>query len=82
MEGKEQQFALLQVQSPGSRPSLADCAVLLAIDVAKLDVDFGVVELGDGYYTVRIRLSDVPEGLPPECGPFSDPEIGPFGPPQ
>jgi hypothetical protein len=57
---------------------------MLGIACEKLDADFGVVaidpEIGD--YVVRTLLRDVPDDLPAKNGPFSDPQIGPFGPLQ
>lgn len=75
---------LLQVRAKKGAPDLAECARLLGMPVAKLDADFGVVEIDadHGDYAVRAAMRDVPKDLHPRHGPFSDPQIAPFGPLQ
>jgi hypothetical protein len=77
--------AMVQLQLPEGRPSLAEAAGLLGIEPAELDPEFGVIGTDPerGLYAVRIAAGAVPraeaalalrEPTPAE-GLFSDPPI-------
>lgn len=74
--------ALMTVTSPGGRPSLAEAARQLGLELDALDADFGVVVIDPegGLYSVRVDASKVSADFDPEKGPFSDPKIGPMRP--
>ncbi len=79
--------ALYTIEAQQGRPTMAEVAQTLQVQEADLDPSFGVVLIDPkrGLYTVRVRSqSGVRPGTdnPQVKGPFSDPPIGHFGPPQ
>jgi hypothetical protein len=68
-------------------PTMAQAAQMLHVQESDLDSSFGVVLIDPkrGLYTVRVREQSRarPDVSDPEVdGPFADPGIGHFGPPQ
>ena len=84
MTDEPERYALLKIQTHDGQPSLAESAEILGIDQGLLDRDFGVVavDMDTGEFVVRTLLGNVPKDLPQDSGPFSDPQIETFGPPQ
>jgi cell division protein ZapA (FtsZ GTPase activity inhibitor) len=76
--------ALYTVESPDKKPNLAEAAAQLNIAVSTLDPAFGVVAIDPVHHLYAVRtLEDVGNPKGPGArseGPFSDPQIEPFGP--
>ena len=79
--------ALMTVQSEDGPPTLEAAARQLGVGVEAVDATFGVVLIDPerGLYSVQVDAAQ----LPPEAatdeayrGPFSNPRIESFGPPQ
>jgi hypothetical protein len=69
------------------KPSLADAAHILQVQESDLDRSFGVVLIDPdkNEYTVLCRsqaCASVGEPRPGVKGPYSNPSIGTFGPPE
>lgn len=79
--------ALMKVVLEPDARTLEAAANQLGIDRSDLDVDFGLVPIGgdDNLFTVLVRSDALPESTEtatkPYSGPFSNPQIAPFGPP-
>jgi hypothetical protein len=78
---------LMTVQGTDGAPTLADAAKELGIAVDDLDSRFGVVatDPDKGLYTVQLlegRELPKRDESKPYQGPYSNPEIAPFGPVQ
>lgn len=80
-------IALMTVQSKDGPPTLEAAARQLGVEVEAVDTTFGVVLVDPkrGLYSVQVDAAQ----LPPEAaageayrGPFSNPYIESFGPPQ
>ncbi|MFT3692169.1 MAG: hypothetical protein QM831_03445 [Kofleriaceae bacterium] len=64
--------ALITIEAK-TKPSLADAAKQLKLNIAMFDQSFGVVMIKDGLYTVRVLdASKLPPNMP---NVFSDPKI-------
>jgi hypothetical protein len=79
--------ALMTVQSQDGPPTLAAAARQLGVDLEAVDATYGVVLIDPkrGLYSVQVDAAQLPpENAPDEHyrGPFSNPRIEPFGPPQ
>ena len=77
---------LYTVETSNGPPSLAEAAAALHRPVGDLDASYGVIAIDPrrGLYTVRAKTAAEPHPqMEPEAsGPFSDPQIAPFGPPR
>jgi hypothetical protein len=86
MPDNPQAVELMTVTIPHGSPSLAEAAQRLGVDVSDMDATFGVVPVDPdrGLYAVQVRAGRVPK--PPEGseyrGPWSNPNIAPYGPVQ
>ena len=73
--------------SGGSRPTLAEVKQAFALSDAEIDPDYGVIEVDDENHVYSILVEEQAaakisgHGWSTE-GPFSNPRIEPFGPPQ
>lgn len=79
--------AMFTVDWPQGKPTLQQVAQVLKVQPSDLDRDFGVVLVDPktNTYTVSCRTSACTTAEPAAGGvrgPFSNPEIGAFGPPQ
>lgn len=70
--------------SPGE--SLDEVAARLGIETDQIDQTFGLIEIDPDQHLAAIRVTPAAaaaiQGTPEVCGPFSDPQIAPFGPPE
>ena len=76
---------LYTVEGRGGPPSLVEAAATLHKPVEELDAGYGVVTVDArrGLYVVRSRAgAPSRQGTGDAAGPYSDPEIAPFGPPR
>jgi hypothetical protein len=79
--------AMFTLDWPHGRPTLAEAAHVLKVQPSDLDKDFGVVLIDPvrNAYTVLCR-TDACDAAKPSGegvkGPFSNPGIGAYGPPQ
>jgi hypothetical protein len=83
----EASMVLMTVHGSNGPPSLAQAASELGISVADIDDKFGVVPTNpaEGLYAVQVREFSVDSGSTDRehyRGPYSNPEIAPFGPIQ
>ncbi|MDC7787938.1 hypothetical protein PQJ75_24545 [Rhodoplanes sp. TEM] len=85
----EPKTALMTVTGRGGPPTLAEAATQLGLGPADLDAGFGVVPVDPerNLFAVGVRADRVPPAAPGQAGevyrgPFSNPEIAPFGPVQ
>ncbi|RAI45366.1 hypothetical protein [Rhodoplanes roseus] len=83
----EPRTALMTVTGRGGPPTLAEAATQLGLGPADLDAGFGVVPVDPerDLFAVEVRADRVPPAGPAGeayRGPFSNPDIAPFGPPQ
>jgi len=76
---------LYTVERPGGPPSLVEAAAALHKPIEDLDAGYGVVTVDPrrGLYAVRAK-SGAPsaKATTDSSGPYSDPQIAPFGPPR
>jgi hypothetical protein len=69
-------------------PSLADLRQKLGLDAHDIDAEFGVIEVDpdEHLYTFLVDASKVPQATGQDAvelrGPYANPKIGTFGPPQ
>lgn len=80
-------LVLMTVHGTGGPPSLEDAARQLGVGVEDVDATFGVVPVdpANGLYGVQVRGDRLPQGTEsaqPYRGPYSNPQIAPFGPVQ
>jgi hypothetical protein len=78
---------LFTIASPRSRPSLREASFRLGVEVGALDAAFGVtlIDPRKGLYAVMVdeRAAAVIGATSVDVdGPFSNPGIGTFGPPE
>lgn len=78
---------MFTIEWPSGQPSLADAARILNVQESDLDRSFGVVLIDPDTheYTVLCRSQACASGAPPGPGvkgPYSNPGIGTFGPPE
>ena len=65
------------------RPELWELRNRYGLREDELDRRFGVVEVADGVYTVRVDAGAAKRLTGAELsGPYADPRIEPFGPPE
>jgi len=81
----EASMVLMTVHGLNGPPSLAQAATELGISVTDIDQHFGVVAInpGEGLYAVQAKESSIHRDETARGdyrGPFSNPEIAPFGP--
>ena len=77
---------LFTFSAPRGKPTLYEASDLLGLQPGSLDVEFGVtlIDPRDGLYAVMVdecMAAKVGES-PSVHGPFSNPPIGAFGPPE
>ena len=77
---------MVTVKLDAEHASVENACELLGIADDAIDRDFGVIEVspGENLYTVLVEAT-VAEGIHTSedtAGPFSNPRIEPFGPPQ
>ena len=81
------EMLLVNVQGWDAQPTIAQVSEQLSVPISAFDAEFGVVlvDVENNVYTVRIR-ADAADKIPGDArgasGPFSDPRIAPFGPPD
>jgi hypothetical protein len=80
-------MVLMTVEGKLGAPSLSEAASQLGVKVEDIDPVFGVVPVDPsrGLYSVQVRDDRLPAASStsqPYRGPFSNPEIAPFGPVQ
>jgi len=80
-------MVLMTVHGSNGQPSLAQAASELGVSVADVDDQFGVVPINpaEGLYAVQVKESSVEIRRAARGGyqgPYSNPEIAPFGPIQ
>jgi hypothetical protein len=77
---------MVTVKLDPQRASLADARELLGVDPDAFDQDFGVISVSpdEDLYAVLVEHDAVADMKPDErvSGPYSNPPIEPFGPPQ
>jgi len=77
---------LMTVTAPHGKPSLADAAQRLGVELSDMDATFGVVPVDPdrGLYAVQVKAGRAQPAAPGAeyHGPFSNPTIAPFGPVQ
>lgn len=78
---------MFTIEWPRGEPSLADVAHALHVQESDLDPSFGVVLIDPGTheYTVLCRspaCASVRQPEPNVKGPYSNPGVGTFGPPE
>lgn len=83
----EASMVLMTVHGSNGAPSLAQAASELGISIADIDSQFGVVPINpaESLYAVQVKESSVDSGGANRenyRGPYSNPEIAPFGPIQ
>ena len=81
----EPKTVLMTVTGNDGPPSLAEAAAQLGMAVGDLDPGFGVVPVDPDrkLYTVEARADRVlAQGTEAYRGPYSNPQIAPFGPPE
>lgn len=81
------EMVMMTVQGWQCPPSIEQVAKQLLVAPSAIDWHFGVILVDPErkIYTVRVDKSQIPEGEPQAkgvSGPFSDPKIAPFGPPE
>jgi hypothetical protein len=78
--------AMMTVHSEGGPPTLDQAARQLGVTVEAVDKIFGVVLIDpkQSLYSVQVDAERLPSETASESyrGPFSNPHIEPFGPPQ
>ncbi|HMG47367.1 MAG TPA: hypothetical protein VK614_07905 [Allosphingosinicella sp.] len=83
---------MIQLSLPDGKPTLAEAAATVGLDIAELDPEFGVIATDPdaGLYTIKVQ-ADAAErarealaarGVGGVEGIFSNPKIAPFGPPE
>jgi hypothetical protein len=82
-----QHKALMTVRSEDGPPTLEDAARQIGVNVGAVDAEFGVIPIdpSQGLYSVQVDAAQLPSGVDgqePYRGPFSNPRIEHFGPPQ
>lgn len=80
-------MVLMTVAIPGPRPGIVQAAKAMGVRRDALDKGFGVVPVDPErhLYAVQVRASEMPPAAPTNesyRGPFSNPRIAPFGPPE
>jgi len=81
-------MVLMTVHGSNGQPSLAQAASELGVSIGDVDDQFGVVPIdpAEGLYAVQVKESSVETGRAGARGgyqgPYSNPEIAPFGPIQ
>jgi hypothetical protein len=79
-------MALMTVRGTDRAPTLAEAAAQLGVTVDDMDASFGVIAIdpAKGLYSVQVRADrlQTQESTQPYRGPFSNPRIEPFGPPE
>jgi hypothetical protein len=75
-------MVMVTIRSP-HRPALDELRSRFGLDEDEVDRRFGVIEVDDGLFTVRVD-EDVAERLTGDAvsGPHADVRIEPFGPPR
>jgi hypothetical protein len=77
---------MVTVKLDPQRVSLADARELLGVDADAFDQDFGVISVNpdEDLYAVLVEQDAVADMKTDEqvSGPYSNPRIEPFGPPQ
>jgi hypothetical protein len=79
---------MLTIRSPGGAPSLEEVKKRYALSSDEIDERFGVVltDPNDHLYTILVARGAAPKVRPDQDwqveGPFSNPRIEPFGPPE
>jgi hypothetical protein len=77
---------MVTVKLDPERATLEDAREQLGLDEGELDEDFGVVEIDPEQhsYTVLVekQVAERITGQPGVKGPFANPPIEPFGPPE
>lgn len=79
---------MVTIQSPTAPPSIDEVRDRYQLAEDEIDLDFGVVEIDpqDHLYTILVdeaaAAKIVPSGDWEVSGPFSNPRIEPFGPPD
>jgi hypothetical protein len=79
---------MMTIATPGPSPSMEDIKQQFNLDDDEIDADFGVVEIDpDAHlYTVLVeeqastKIQPTPEWK--TTGPYANPRIAPFGPPE
>jgi hypothetical protein len=79
--------ALMTIRSEHGPPTLEAAARQLGVDVTAIDAQFGVIPIDptQGLYSVEVDAAQLPAevaGQEPYRGPFSNPRIESFGPPD
>jgi hypothetical protein len=79
---------LMTIQWPEGQPTLEDLQKLFSLAGDEIDPSFGVIEVDpiDHIFTFLVEEASVTKIQPKAnlriAGPFSNPRIEPFGPPQ
>ena len=81
---------LMMVRHPDGAPDLQAVKRRYGLSDDEIDADYGVVDLGDGTYTVQVeeqaawKLAGATTRVAgdPYPGPYANPCIAPFGPPE
>jgi hypothetical protein len=81
------EMVMMTVSGWDEAPSLEQAAETLHVAPSALDTAFGIVlvDPGRGIFTVRVDRAALDAAGAPDGGvegPFSDPRIAPFGPPE
>jgi hypothetical protein len=79
---------MVTIQGPGEPPTVAELRRRYQLDESEIDASFGVVEVDptEHVYTVLVEESAAAKVRPDQGwtvqGPYSNPRVEPFGPPQ
>ena len=72
--------------SAAETPTIDEVADRYGLAQGEIDLDFGVIEVADGLFTILVE-ENVAERIAGQSdwdasGPYSNPRIAPFGPPE
>jgi hypothetical protein len=79
---------MLTIRSPRGAPTLEELQTRYGLSSEEIDASFGVVQLdpNDNLYTILVEGAAAGKVRPDQEwdveGPFSNPKIEPFGPPE
>ncbi len=79
---------MVTIQAPEAAPTIDEICARYGLSEDEIDLGFGVVEIDpqDHLYTVLVEESAAGKIVPSDDwnveGPFSNPRIAPFGPPE
>ena len=77
---------MVNIETDGPCPTLDELQRRYQLSDGEIDKDFGVVEVDNHVYTILVDQRAAQRITPTEdwkcAGPFANPRIAPFGPPE